>query len=214
MTTTTQDVEMKDNNQTPAQSIVSATHLNSPAVFKIDCPFSPTDLKEIAALIDTGSYTKEVRRVARAVRLTVGIRQKLTASVVASFLDFALGSGSEAHARLSSFVPKSDEHDMEVDTASSTSLAASKHKKYNEAKACSSASIARLKSLNKRTIDVIASRFTLLSLHHSATLRHDEWVRKHSSESLARNYLHYNLYDQAEKLRSKAPRFEAHSNQQ
>ncbi|PNX54924.1 putative 26S proteasome non-ATPase regulatory subunit 3-like protein, partial [Trifolium pratense] len=28
------------------------------------------------------------------------------------------------------------------------------------------------------------------------------------------NYLHYNLYDQAEKLRSKAPQFEAHSNQQ
>ncbi|XP_019087646.1 PREDICTED: 26S proteasome non-ATPase regulatory subunit 3 homolog B-like [Camelina sativa] len=31
---------------------------------------------------------------------------------------------------------------------------------------------------------------------------------------LLRNYLHYSLYDQAEKLRSKAPRFEAHSNQQ
>lgn len=31
---------------------------------------------------------------------------------------------------------------------------------------------------------------------------------------LLRNYLSYNLYDQAEKLRSKAPRFEAHSNQQ
>lgn len=31
---------------------------------------------------------------------------------------------------------------------------------------------------------------------------------------LLRNYLHYNLYDQAEKLRSKAPSFGAHSNQQ
>jgi hypothetical protein len=31
---------------------------------------------------------------------------------------------------------------------------------------------------------------------------------------LLRNYLHYNLSDQAEKLRLKAPRFEAHSNQQ
>ncbi|GKC63671.1 probable 26S proteasome non-ATPase regulatory subunit 3 [Tanacetum coccineum] len=31
---------------------------------------------------------------------------------------------------------------------------------------------------------------------------------------LLRNYPHYNLYDQAEKLRSKAPRFEAYSNQQ
>lgn len=119
MTTTTQDVEMKDNNQTPPQSIVSATpstlqrnesrsssFFTLARVFENSNVFPQTDLKEIAALIDTGSYTKEVRRVARAVRLTVGIRQKLTGSVVSSFLDFALGHGSEAHARLSSFVPK------------------------------------------------------------------------------------------------------------
>lgn len=31
---------------------------------------------------------------------------------------------------------------------------------------------------------------------------------------LLRNYLHYNLYDQAEKLRSKTQRSESHSNQQ
>lgn len=31
---------------------------------------------------------------------------------------------------------------------------------------------------------------------------------------LLRNYLHYNLYDQAEKLRSKTQRLESHSNQQ
>jgi len=68
--------------------------------------FCLPDLKEIAALIDTGSYTKEVRRIARAVRLTIGLRQKLTGSVLSSFLDFALVPGSEAHSRLSSFVPK------------------------------------------------------------------------------------------------------------
>jgi 26S proteasome regulatory subunit N3 len=236
----TQDVEMKDN-QTPTQSVVSA-------------PTSTLqNLKEIAALIDTGSYTKEVRRIARAVRLTVGLRRKLTGSVISSFLDFALVPGSEAHTRLSSFVPKSDEHDMEVDTASSNSQAPPKHlpaeleiycyfivllflidqKKYNEAKVCSTASIARLKSVNRRTVDVIASklyfyyslsyeltndlaeiRSTLLALHHSATLRHDELGQETLLNLLLRNYLHYNLYDQAEKLRSKAPRFEAHSNQQ
>jgi len=31
---------------------------------------------------------------------------------------------------------------------------------------------------------------------------------------LLRNYLHYNLYDLSEKLRSKAPSFGAHSNHQ
>ncbi|CAN7059071.1 unnamed protein product [Brassica oleracea var. botrytis] len=234
----TQDVEMKDNH-TPSQSIISSTTTST-----------IQHLKEIAALIDTGSYTKEVRRVARAVRLTVGLRRKLTASVLSSFL---LG----------------DEHDMEVDTASSVAQASSKHlsaeleiycyfivllflvdqNKYNEAKACSSASIARLKNLNRRTIDVIASRlYFYYSLSYEQTGDLAE-IRRFSSSStfnyivhlvmlagtfshciilqpfammswetllnlLLRNYLHYNLYDQAEKLRSKAPRFEAHSNQQ
>lgn len=40
------------------------------------------------------------------------------------------------------------------------------------------------------------------------------WMQETLLNLLLRNYLHYNLYDQAEKLRSKAPRFEAHSNQQ
>ncbi|XP_010446200.1 PREDICTED: 26S proteasome non-ATPase regulatory subunit 3 homolog B-like [Camelina sativa] len=229
---------MKDN-QTQTQSLVSATTTTS----------TLQHLKEIAALIDT----KEVRRIARAVRLTVGLRRKLSGSVISSFLDFALVPGSEAHTRLSCFVPKGD--DMEVDTASSSTSQAPPpppppteleiycyfilllflidQKKYNEAKVCSSASIARLKNVNRRTVDVIASklyfyyslsyeltddlaaiRSTLLALHHSATLRHDELGQETLLNLLLRNYLHYSLYDQAEKLRSKAPRFEAHSNQQ
>ncbi|KAE9448615.1 hypothetical protein C3L33_19486, partial [Rhododendron williamsianum] len=142
---------------------------------------------------------------------------------------------------------------MDVDAATSTIQASVKHsspeleiygyllvliylidqKRYNEAKACSSASITRLKNLNRRTIDVLAARLyfyyslsyeltgdlsdirgNLLSLHRIATLRHDELGQETLLNLLLRNYLHYNLYDQAEKLRSKAPRFEARSNQQ
>ncbi|KAE8688254.1 UBX domain-containing protein isoform 2 [Hibiscus syriacus] len=54
----------------------------------------------------------------------------------------------------------------------------------------------------------------LLALHQIATLRHDELGQETLLNLLLRNFLHYNLYDQAEKLKSKAPRFEAHSNQQ
>ncbi|GAB4828373.1 hypothetical protein Ancab_035371 [Ancistrocladus abbreviatus] len=235
-----QDVEMKD---TPAPS-----NSQSSAV-------SPTlqQLKEIGSLIETGSYTKEIRRIARAVRLTFALRRKLTASVLSGFLDFVLVPGSEAHGKLSTYVPKEGEHDMEVDTATSAVQTPGKHllpeleiychllvllflidqKKYNEAKACSSASIARLKSLHRRTLDVLASRLyfyyslsyeltgdlaeirgELLTLHRLATLHHDELGQETLLNLLLRNYLHYNLYDQAEKLRSKAPRFEAHSNQQ
>lgn len=64
------------------------------------------DLKEIASLIETGAYLKEVRRIARAVRLTIALRRKLKPSVLSAFIDFALVQGSEAHSRLSSYLPK------------------------------------------------------------------------------------------------------------
>nr|VDD37294.1 unnamed protein product [Brassica oleracea] len=227
-----QDVEMKDNH-TPSQSTMQ-------------------HLKEIADLIDTGSYTKEVRRIARAVRLTIGLRRKLTSSVLTSFLDFALVPGSEPHSRLSSFTAKGDEHDMEVDTATSaTSATSSKNlpseleiycyfivllflidqKKYPELNLVLQQALLVSRTLtdepsilvvNRRVVFILISSLTvnslvhlnLLALHHSATLRHDELGQETLVNLLLRNYFHYNLYDQAEKLRSKAPPFEAHSNQQ
>ncbi|KAJ6906425.1 26S proteasome non-ATPase regulatory subunit 3 [Populus alba x Populus x berolinensis] len=235
----TQDVEMKEQHQ-PSNSTASS-------------PSTLHHLKEIASLIETGAYAKETRRIQRAVRLTNTLRRKLKASVLYAFLNFALSAGSESFNRLICYLPKEDEHEMEVDTATSVTQAPAKHplpeleiycyllvliflidqKKHNEAKACSSASIARLKNLNRRTVDVLASRLysyyslsyeltgdlaeirgSLLALHRIATLRHDELGQETLLNLLLRNYLHYNLYDQAEKLRSKAPRFEAHSNQQ
>ncbi|KAL3597512.1 hypothetical protein D5086_009149 [Populus alba] len=237
----TQDVEMKEQQQQPSNSTTSS----SPSTFH--------HLKEIASLIETGAYAKEARRIVRAVRLTMTLRRKLKASVLSAFLNFALSAGSEPFNRLISYLPKEDAHEMEVDSVTSVTQAPAKYplpeleiycyllvliflidqKKYNEAKTCSSASIARLKNLNRRTVDVLASRLysyyslsyeltgdlaeirgNLLALHRVATLRHDELGQETLLNLLLRNYLHYNLYDQAEKLRSKAPRFEAHSNQQ
>ncbi|KAK2994788.1 hypothetical protein RJ640_021020 [Escallonia rubra] len=236
----TQDVEMKDlpAPSNPAPSTGSSTFQK---------------LTEINLLIETGAYAREVRRISRAVRLTIALRRKLKASLISAFLNNVLVLGSEAYVRLSSYLPKEDEHDMEVDTATSAIQTPVKHplpevemycyllvliylidqKKYSEAKACALASIARLKNLNRRTVDVLASRLffyyslsyeltgdlaeirgDLLALHRIATLRRDELGQETLLNLLLRNYLHYNLYDQAEKLRSKAPRFEAHSNQQ
>ncbi|KAJ6813974.1 putative 26S proteasome non-ATPase regulatory subunit 3 [Iris pallida] len=239
---TQEDLEMKDA-QSPPNSVPSPP----PSVLQ--------SLKEIASLIETGAYAKEVRHITHAVRRTTPIRRSLTASSVATFLGFALGRGSEAYTKLSSYLPKEDDCEMDVDiTTSGEQLPASaKHtvpeleiycyllvliflidqKKYDEAKTCSSSGIARLKNINRRTVDVLASRLyfyysysyeltnslaeirgNLLSLHRMATLRRDELGQETLLNLLMRNYLHYNLYDQAEKLRSKAPRFEAHSNQQ
>ncbi|KAG5111571.1 hypothetical protein JHK82_040794 [Glycine max] len=251
-----EDEEMKDQ-ATPSHLLSSVP------------PSTLHHLKGIASIIETGSYSKEVRRIARALRLTFAFRRKLTTPVLSSFLDYVLTPASEPHTRLSSYLPnpKEGDREMEVDSATSTiQTLAAKHllpeleiycyllvllflidqKRYDAAKACSSASIVRLKSLNRRTVDVIASRLyfyysysyeltgnlaeirgNLLALHRIATLRHDELgqvghvlylpgdvMQETLLNLLLRNYLHYNLYDQAEKLRSKAPRFEAHSNQQ
>lgn len=237
----TQEVEMKE------------AHAPSNSVSSVSLPSTLQHLKEIASLIETGAYAKEVRRIVRAVRLTIMLRRKLKAATLSAFLNFALAPGSEAHSKLSSYLPKEDDRDMDVDTASSAAQVPAKYslpeieiycyllvliflidqKRYDEAKACSSASIARLKNINRRTVDILASRLyfyysysyeltnslaeirgNLLALHRMATLRHDELGQETLLNLLLRNYLHYNLYDQAEKLRSKAPRFEAHSNQQ
>ncbi|CAL9124594.1 unnamed protein product [Musa textilis] len=172
-----------------------------------------SDLKEIASLIETGAQAKEVRRIVRAVRLTMTLRRKLKASVISAFLGHVLAPGSEVLAKLSSYLPKTDEHEMDLDTAASAVQGPAKHsipeleiycyllvliflidqKRYDEAKACSSASIARLRNVNRRTVDVIAARLyfyfsftyeltnnlaeirgTLLALHRMATLRRDE----------------------------------------
>lgn len=86
----------------------------------------------------------------------------------------------------------------------------------------------RLSAFNRRTLDVIAARLysyhswayeclgkledirsALLSLHRTATLRHDTICAETLATLLLRNYLHYGLYDQAEKFRSKAVKEDA-----
>lgn len=68
--------------------------------------FFQLDLKEIVSLIETGAYAREVRRIVRAIRLTMALRRKLKASVVSQFLNLVLPPGSEVQTRLSSFLPK------------------------------------------------------------------------------------------------------------
>nr|GMC78336.1 probable 26S proteasome non-ATPase regulatory subunit 3 [Ipomoea batatas] len=230
----TQDVEMKEQQPAPSNSVSST----DPSVFE--------HLKDIASLVEAGAYAREVRRIVRAVRLTIALRRKLKTSALTAFLNYSLTPGSDVHARLSAYLPKEDELDMEVDIASQ---APAKHLvpeleiycyllvliylidqgKYSEAKACSSASIARLKTLNRRTVDVLASRLyyyyslsyertgdlaeirgNLLALHRIATLRHDELGQETLLNLLLRNYLHYNLYSARLHPYQRAPRFEAH----
>lgn len=90
------------------------------------------------------------------------------------------------------------------------------------------------RKLNQRTLDVLSARCTfylslaaeatgqlplirhkLLGLHATAVLNHDDIGQETLLNLLLHNYLHDNLYDQAEKFRAQAQRPEAQrSNQQ
>lgn len=63
-------------------------------------------MKDVASLIEAGAYAREVRRIVRAVRLTIALRKKLNSSVISSFLGFVLVPGSDIHSRLSAYLPK------------------------------------------------------------------------------------------------------------
>eukprot|EP00879_Flechtneria_rotunda_P013605 GHRR01014211.1.p1 GENE.GHRR01014211.1~~GHRR01014211.1.p1 ORF type:complete len:482 (+),score=152.15 GHRR01014211.1:911-2356(+) len=96
-------------------------------------------------------------------------------------------------------------------------------KQYTQAREVADTAINLLREHNRRTLDVIGSRLyfyyswayectgaladvrsTLLAAHCTAVLRHDSVGQETLLNLLLRNYLHYNLYDQAEKFRSKA----------
>ncbi|PSC71553.1 26S proteasome regulatory subunit [Micractinium conductrix] len=102
------------------------------------------------------------------------------------------------------------------------------HKQWAAAQAVAGAAVERLSAHNRRTLDVLAARIyaylslahersgslaairsSLLGLHRTAVLRHDDVGAETLLNLLLRNYLHYNLYDQAERLRAKAHRPEA-----
>ncbi|GKD46276.1 hypothetical protein Tco_1270921, partial [Tanacetum coccineum] len=75
-------------------------------------------------VIETGAHSREVHRISRAVRLTIAFNRKLKASVVSSFLSFALTPGSRSTFSISG-IPSKDEDDdstkdLEVDAQVNT----------------------------------------------------------------------------------------------
>ena len=95
-------------------------------------------------------------------------------------------------------------------------------KRGEDALACAREAVDRIRQFNRRTMDALAARVyfyyslsyerfgaledaraTLLALYRTAALRLDEIGQETLVNLLLRNYLHYNLYDQAEKLRSR-----------
>lgn len=102
-----------------------------------------------------------------------------------------------------------------------------------EACACATEAVDRIREFNRRTMDSLAARVyfyyslsferfgalenaraTLLALYRTSALRFDEIGQETLVNLLLRNYLHYNLYDQAEKFRSRVTLPQSRSIQQ
>eukprot|EP01018_Ginkgo_biloba_P018587 Gb_36615 [translate_table: standard] len=89
----TQDVEMKDSAAPSNSSAPSHSSVLS-------------HLKSVAALIEKGVVTKEVRLMIRAIRHAMTLRRKIKASIVLAFLKHLLPPGSEAGSRLLPYFAK------------------------------------------------------------------------------------------------------------
>ncbi|RUS22332.1 proteasome regulatory subunit C-terminal-domain-containing protein [Endogone sp. FLAS-F59071] len=93
---------------------------------------------------------------------------------------------------------------------------------YEKGKALSTETVAKVQNLNRRTLDQLSARVyfyytrfyeltgqlaeirpTLLAAQRTATLRRDDDSQATLLNLLLRNYFHYNLYEQADKLVSK-----------
>ncbi|GMH40864.1 hypothetical protein BSKO_08768 [Bryopsis sp. KO-2023] len=97
-------------------------------------------------------------------------------------------------------------------------------KEFQLGREVSDFAVTAIAKYNRRTLDQISARIyfyyswiyeslgmlseirsTLLTRMQTAVLQHDDFGQETLLNLLLRNYLHYNLYDQAEKLRSKSP---------
>ncbi|KAJ6336746.1 hypothetical protein OIU76_006591 [Salix suchowensis] len=164
------EAQIKSTPSTPTP----CNSITSPAEYSLKC------LMDIASLIETGSCKKEVRHIARAVRLTNSLKKKLAEpNLLSAFLDFALSPRSELHNRLSGLLYHQG-YDLEMEADSATSAPAKRisreleiycyflmllflidQNRYSEAKAFSSAAVARVKNLSRGacpTAGVLASR--------------------------------------------------------
>lgn len=218
------------------------------------------DLRRSLGVLEKAVAAKELRLLARVLRGTGHIRNRLTVPLIERFMR-AYVPESYAHRALLvealATVPVVPEGDMEVDgkmdakkgsvlvtTPSSVPEVASylhllvvlvliDAKCIEQAVRVARALVESMAACNRRTMDELSARAffyyaramelagglssiraMLLASYRTATLRHDSASQAVLLNLLLRNYVACNLYDQADKLLSRAPFPETRSNNQ
>uniref|UniRef100_A0A3P8SHL9 26S proteasome regulatory subunit RPN3 n=1 Tax=Amphiprion percula TaxID=161767 RepID=A0A3P8SHL9_AMPPE len=179
------------------------------------------DIKEHVKQIEKAVSGKEPRFVLRALRALPSTSRRLNANVLhKAICDFLLGFLEEPMEMADGdvqFRPRTGKAAAtpllpEVEAYLQLLLGGSPdhQKRYTEAQKVSDDLLQKIGSKNRRALDLVfLNQFdTMRSFLHTrlrtATLRHDADGQAVLLNLLLRNYLHFNLYDQAEKLVSKS----------
>ncbi|KAJ6938124.1 26S proteasome non-ATPase regulatory subunit 3 [Populus alba x Populus x berolinensis] len=193
-----QGVEVSAEMSTEAH-IISTSSTPAPSN-SITSPMESSlkSLTEIASLIETGSCKKEVFHIARAVRLTNSLKKKLAEpNLLQAFLDFALSPGSELHNLLSGISSSSGNF---------KTLKLSPRLPLFE--------WANLSRGAAETAGVLARRVYFYYSYIHVVIDDLDEIRWDLLYLLTISTLHHDDLGQAEKLRSKALRFQSHTVQQ
>ncbi|KAJ3201251.1 26S proteasome non-ATPase regulatory subunit [Entophlyctis luteolus] len=177
----------------------------------IQLSFCP-DVKQNVLLFERAVSFAEPRFAIRAIRASSSLRPNLSPSVLSAVANSLFAKDSTFRAKVSSYL-SSDVMDLDVvvteDSRNGLALATDL--------------VDYIQTLNRRTMDPLSAKIffyyerfheaagrlaeirpKLLAAQRTATLRHDEETQAMLLNLLLRNYLHFNLCDQADKLVSKS----------
>ena len=211
------DVEMKED--TPEKSQSEIDNLNF------------EDIKEQIAIMEKSLINKEPRFVSRVLRQLSATRKKLNSNVLHQVIKAFMSDSYDLKLELLNLFPTSDPKDDKPIPKSFLSEAyihllcvihLLDSNRLENALISSQSLINKVMTINKPTLFVLAAKcffyycraYELSSRLHEArtilhsrlrtsTLRHDSEGQAVLLNLLLRNYIHYNLFDQAEKLISK-----------
>jgi len=208
------------------------------------------DLKQNIALLQRAVETIESRFTTRVLRTAASIRRRINANILAQAVRDNYPKDDTRKTNLLCYLGK-DSEVMEVDEVPAKEQTISvlpeidvylhmlviiyllDKQEYEKGKSLSTETVAKIQSLNRRTLDQLSARVyfyyarfyeltdrladirpTLLAAHRTATLRRDDDSQATLLNLLLRNYFHYNLYEQADKLVSKTTFPESAGNNQ
>lgn len=211
------DVEMKDDDAGKSQAELDTLTIE--------------DMKEHILIIEKSVVNKEPRFVLRVLRQLASTRKRLNDSVLHQLVKVYISESYDFKSNLLGYFPVQESKDEKIHVKSCLTeiyvhllslINLLDNNRINDSIPCAQALINKVMSVNKPIVHLLGARcffyysraYEMAGRLHEArtllhgrlrtsTLRHDTEGQAMLLNLLLRNYIHYNLYEQAEKLISK-----------